>query len=111
MTGPAITTDRAAGALVAADVLRYAFSQGPGRDFVAPLGPPGRPLPTPDGTLPPTGRTDDRLPWVWGSVDLLEDTPYPGAVAGGARPAVERLEHALVMAFGLQRRDPSNLFN
>ena len=75
-------------------MLRYAFRQGPGRDFVAPLGPPERPLTTSFGTLPGNVATDRMCPLVWGTVDLCEDTVYPrpaptslaGRTAHPARP-------------------------
>jgi len=93
------------------DVLRYAYRQGAGRDFVAPLGPPQRPLTTTFGTLPAHVATDPLCPLVWGTVDLLDDAPYPHLCAESDLSPTERLQHALVMAFGLQRREPSNMFN
>jgi hypothetical protein len=93
------------------DVLRYAFSQGPGRDFVARLGPPERPLTTSFGTLPDGVATDPMHQLVWGSVDLFEDALYPGRCTTVGLSTEELIQHALVMAFGLQRREPSNLFN
>lgn len=93
----------------AEDVLRYAFSQAPGRDFVAPLGPPGRPLTTTFGCRRdrvPEGRA---LPW--GTADLLADARYPQPCGDCSLSPAERLHHALVAAFGLQRQEPSNLFN
>ncbi len=93
------------------DVLRYAFSQGPGRDFVAPLGPPERPLSSSFGMLPAGVATDRMCPLVWGTVDLFEDTIYPHPCSALWLSPEDRIQHALVMAFGLQRREPSNLFN
>ncbi|MGH9126023.1 MAG: hypothetical protein ACRDZ8_15050 [Acidimicrobiales bacterium] len=93
------------------DVLRFAFSQGPGRDFVATLGPPERPLTTSFGLLPAGARTDRVHPLVSGSVDLLEATPYPAICNDKGLTVTERWQHAAVMAFGLQRREPANLFN
>lgn len=93
------------------DVLRYVFSQGPGRDFVAPLGPRQRPVTTSFGTLPERVATDRMCRLVWGTADLLEETVYPTACAADWLSDRDRLQHALVMAFGLQRREPSNLFN
>lgn len=99
-------------ALSAADsVLRYAFSQGPGRDTVVPLGPLERRLTTSFGSLPSRVRADRVAELVWGTVDLLEDTAYPQVCPAGDLSCTERIQHALVMAFGLQRREPSNLFN
>ncbi len=93
------------------DVLRYAYRQGAGRDFVAPLGPPERPLTSSFGTIADAVATDRWCPLVWGTVDLLADTTYPGPCSDLGAPVAPRLQHALVMAFGLQRREPSNLFN
>jgi hypothetical protein len=93
------------------DVLRYAFSQGPGRDFVSPVGPPARPVTTSFGALPDGIATDRTCPLVWGTVDLLDDTVYPQRCAADWLSTRDRLQHALVMAWGLQRREPSNLFN
>ncbi|MDQ1411765.1 MAG: hypothetical protein QOE07_353 [Acidimicrobiaceae bacterium] len=93
------------------DVLRYAFRQGPGRDLVAPLGPPERALTTSFGSLPDAVATDRMCRLVWGTADLLEDTAYPGACSPPLLSMPDRVQHALVMAFGLQRREPSNLFN
>jgi hypothetical protein len=95
----------------ATDVLRYAFSQAAGRDFVAPLGTEGRPLTTSFGSRPGSVATDPLFPLAWGTNDLLEDTPYPDACRAGDLAVSERIQHALVLAFGLQRREPSNLFN
>lgn len=93
------------------DVLRYAFRQGPGRDQVAPLGPPERPLTTSFGS-PPAGAATDRLRWLpWGTVDLLEDIGFPQRGAEPAMSVEDRIQHALIIAFGVQRREPSNLFN
>jgi hypothetical protein len=44
-------------------------------------------------------------------VDLLEDTTYPDHCPDREMATTDRLQHALVTAFGLQRREPSNLFN
>src|SRR5580704_7578538 len=93
------------------EVLRYAFSQGPGRDFVAPPEPSPRPLTTTFGTLPDAVATERVAPLVWGTVDLLEDTAYPDRCAPSGLATEERIQHARVMAFGLQHREPSNLFN
>ncbi len=93
------------------DVLRYAFSQGSGRDFVAPLGPPERPLTTSFGTLPADVGTDPMCRLIWGSVDLFDSSVYPGPCPEGGLSTIDRIQHALVMAFGLQRREPSNMFN
>jgi hypothetical protein len=94
-----------------ATVLRYAFSQGAGRDFVAPLAPGDRPLTTTFGTLPARVGSDRMQRLSWGTADLLEDSAYPLACLGSGLTPMEQLHHALVMAFGLQRREPSNLFN
>jgi hypothetical protein len=93
------------------DVLRYAFRQGPGRDAVAPLEASERPLTTSFGTLPAHVATDRMCPLVWGTVDLGEDTLFPLPFPDLGLSPEERIQHALVMAFGLQRREPSNLFN
>jgi len=93
------------------EVLRYAFSQGPGRDLVAPPDSSLRPLTTTFGTLPDAVATDRIAPLVWGTVDLLDDTRYPDQYAPSGLATEERVQHALVMAFGLQHREPSNLFN
>ncbi|MDQ1427816.1 MAG: hypothetical protein QOK39_1292 [Acidimicrobiaceae bacterium] len=93
------------------DVVRYAFRQGPGRGFVAPLEAGERPLTTSFGSLPETVATDRLAALVWGTVDLLEETPYPALCTPQSGPVADRIQHALVMAFGLQRREPSNLFN
>jgi hypothetical protein len=97
--------------LGADEVVRYAFRQGPGRDLVAPLGPPERPLTTSFGLLPADVATDRMCPLAWGTVDLLEDTAYPHTCPVPGMSIRDRIQHALVMAFGLQRREPSNLFN
>ena len=91
--------------------MRYAFRQGPGRGFVAPLEAGERPLTTSFGSLPEKVATDRLAALVWGTVDLLEDTPYPALCPPLCGPVADRIQHALVMAFGLQRREPSNLFN
>jgi hypothetical protein len=108
MTGVPVTDLAAVGA---EDVLRYAFSQAPGRDFVAPLGPSPRPLTTTFGSLPEQIALDRTWDLPWGTTDLLADAPYPERCAAVELSVEERWQHALVTAFGLQRREPSNLFN
>ncbi len=97
----------------AEDVLRYAYRQGPGRDIAGagPLGTPEGPPTTTFGTLPRGIATDRMCNLVWGTVDLLEATAYPTRCPDLDLPVEARLQHALVIAFGLQRREPSNLFN
>jgi hypothetical protein len=93
------------------DVRRYAFRQGPGRDVDDPFEGLARPLTSSFGTLPAHVATDRMCPLVWGTVDLGEDAVFPEPFPDLGLPARERIQHALLMAFGLQRREPSNLFN
>ncbi|HEX3540171.1 MAG TPA: hypothetical protein VHT75_06955 [Acidimicrobiales bacterium] len=97
--------------LSADDVLRYAFSQAPGRDFVAPLGPEGRGLTTTFGSCGHGAATGHGRGLPWGTADLLAATPYPGSCTTTLLSPEDRLLHALVAAFGIQRQEPSNLFN
>jgi hypothetical protein len=93
------------------DTRRYAFNQGPGRDLFGSFAGDQRPLTTSFGSLPATVTTDPLCQLAWGSVDLLEDSAYPGPCAHSDLSMTARIQHALVTAFGLQRREPSNLFN
>ena len=92
------------------DVLRYAFRQGAGRDLLAGPG-TEQPLTTTFGNPPAGVMTDGVASLAWGTSDLLDDTAYPEPCAVDHLAADERLHHALIMAFGLLRREPSNLFN
>jgi hypothetical protein len=63
------------------------------------------------GALP--GLADPRraVPLPFGTTDLLEASPFPARQAAGSAPGHDRLGHALVTAFGLQRREPHNSYN
>lgn len=93
------------------DVLRYAFSQGPGRDFVAPPEPPDVAPTSTFGALPEAVSADRMCRLVWGTVDVLEDTVFPDPSSTSGLSSEDRIQHSLIMAFGLQHREPSNLFN
>jgi hypothetical protein len=95
----------------AQDVLRFAVSQGPGRDAAAEEDGPQPPLTTSFGTLPERVATDRMVRLAWGTVDLLEDAAFPGPCGLDPPSDALRWQHAMVMAFGLQHREPSNLFN
>ncbi len=61
----------------------------------------------------PPGRANPgraaRLPF--GTVDLLEGIPFPRYPVRWAGPRRDQLGHALIAAFGPQRREPANLYN
>ncbi|MFB9593533.1 hypothetical protein [Streptomyces racemochromogenes] len=103
-------------ALSARDVLRFAFAQGAGNALVtAPIRVTENPVST-AGDLPPGTLPDRRTPLPTGTHEHLADLPYPRRrVTAQAldRPdaAQRRLGHALVAAFGIQRREPSNPYN
>jgi hypothetical protein len=93
------------------EVMRYAFRQGPGRDFMVSPEPSERPVTSTFATLPGTVATDRMCRLVWGTVDLLEGIAYPETGSAPDLSIDDRLQHSLIMAFGLQHREPSNLFN
>jgi hypothetical protein len=99
--------------MTAEQLLRFAFTQSSNETIVTEPAFPGDPelLATTAGERP--GRADPeraaRLPF--GTVDLLEATPFPVHPAGCAGAVHDRLGHALVAAFGPQRREPANLYN
>ncbi len=95
------------------DVLRFAFSQGAGNALVtAPIRVTENPVTT-AGLLPAGALPDRRTPLPRGTHEYLADLPYPrrGVAADPAATADQRLGHALVAAFGIQRREPSNPYN
>ncbi|MGW2589771.1 nitroreductase family protein [Streptomyces sp. NPDC001515] len=102
---------------MARDRMWYLYAAGADRPPVPPVPPgteppPGVPvsaLPVAP-RLPDAARPDDLTALPAGTVDLLEDTPFPaGRIAG--LPEDRALAHALVAAFGVQRREPENPFN
>ncbi|MEU6232277.1 hypothetical protein [Kitasatospora sp. NPDC047058] len=95
------------------ELRRFAFEQGAGKAFVAP-GPQIDPsIGTTSGQLPAGVRPDAGRPLALGTSRLLRRTPFPAALRPEDGPAAgeETLDHLLVTAFGLQRREPSNSFN
>ncbi|MEV7594021.1 hypothetical protein AB0O42_27515 [Streptomyces sp. NPDC089922] len=119
----------AALSLSSRDVLRFAFAQGAGNALVTtPIRVTEHPVST-AGTLPPGTLADRRTPLPPGTHEHLEDLPYPrrgaaptlpdtpaapdAAAVAEAAPGEphRRLGHALVAAFGIQRREPSNPYN
>lgn len=104
------------------ELLRFAFTQGsmqttvdsavltrwPQRDG-APSPHTPEPLATTAGRPPGSADPKRATSLPFGTLDVLEETRFPScpaAYAGG-----DRVGHALVTAFGLQRREPSNIYN
>ncbi|MFF3606992.1 hypothetical protein [Streptomyces sp. NPDC002463] len=102
---------------MARDRMWYLFAAGADRPAVPPIPPDTEPLlgvPVSElpvaPRLPDTARRDDLTALPPGTVDLLEDTPFPAGRITGV-PEDQELAHALVAAFGVQRREPENPFN
>ncbi|WP_329613439.1 hypothetical protein OG244_09160 [Streptomyces brevispora] len=102
---------------MARDRMWYVFAAGADRPAVPPMPPGAEPPPgVPVSALPvaprlpDTARHDDLTVLPPGTVDLLEDTPFPAGRITGV-PEDQALAHALVAAFGVQRREPENPFN
>lgn len=92
------------------EVLRFAFSQGSGKSIVTePIS--VQTAATTSGRLPAAARLTSTTALPFGTVDLLADTPYPRRAGFSGADRRVRLGHALVAAFGLQRREPSNPYN
>lgn len=104
------------------ELLRFTFTQGSKQTIVgttvfpgwSPRG--GAPSPyawdllaTTAGTPPGPADPGRAATLPFGTVDVLEATPFPSCPAAGGGP--DRVGHALVAAFGPQRREPSNIYN
>lgn len=104
------------------ELLRFAFAQGSKQTIVGttvfpgwlPRG--GAPGPyawdlaaTTAGTPPEPADLERATSLPFGTVDILQATPFPVCPATGA--GRDRVGHALVTAFGPQRREPSNVYN
>ncbi|MFP8884825.1 hypothetical protein [Streptomyces mangrovi] len=88
------------------------FAYGNGADRPEPPVPPPGPLTETEVVpgLPDAARSGPLTALPHGTVDLLEELPFPrGRFAG--EPGTDRLGHALAAAFGVQRREPENPFN
>ncbi|MFD7862466.1 nitroreductase family protein [Streptomyces sp. NPDC059783] len=102
---------------MARDRMWYLYAAGADRPPVPPVPPgteppPGVPvsaLPVAP-RLPDAARPGDLTALPPGTVDLLEDAPFPAGRITGV-PDDRALAHALVAAFGVQRREPENPFN
>lgn len=102
---------------MARDRMWYLYAAGADRPAVPPMPPDAEPPPgVPVSALPVaprlpgTARLDDLTALPPGTVDLLEDAPFPAGRVTGV-PEDRALAHALVAAFGVQRREPENPFN
>ncbi|MEU3226229.1 nitroreductase family protein [Streptomyces sp. NPDC006976] len=102
---------------MARDRMWYLFAAGADRPAEPPMPPDAEPPPgVPVSALPVaprlpgTARFDDLTALPPGTVDLLEDAPFPAGRITGV-PEDRALAHALVAAFGVQRREPENPFN
>lgn len=80
--------------------------------------PPGHPEPAPERpdthvapALPEAARGRAGHPLPHGTTELLERAPFPHGRPAAPAPPPAALGHALVTAFGLQRREPENPFN
>ncbi len=104
------------------ELLRFAFTQGSKQTIVGttvfPGWSPRAVVPSPPawdltattaGTPPEPADQGRATSLPFGTVDMLEATPFPCCPAAGA--SQDRIGHALVTAFGVQRREPSNIYN
>lgn len=103
--------------ITTSDVRLFAYEQGPWRGRLDRHPRIDHTVPTTAAVPPAAARgTDGRL-LPYGTHRLLAGARYPqlpalpAGAAGAAGAAGERLGHLLVAAVGLQRREPSNLFN
>ncbi|MCG3044172.1 hypothetical protein L7D48_26940 [Streptomyces sp. S1A] len=93
------------------------FAYGSGADRPRPPAQPAGPLSETDVDpgLPDAARSGAPAALPHGTVDLLEELPFPGGRftggADGTDAGTDRLGHALVAAFGVHRREPENPFN
>lgn len=96
-----------------ASLLRFAFCQGSNRTIVRePVAATPRLLATTAGARPGQARPERATPLPFGTADLLEAAQFPAfPAAAGAENASDRLGHALVTAFGPQRRELANAYN
>lgn len=93
----------------ARDPMWFAYATGEDRPDV-PEEPPGTEHDeSTSPALPPTGPHGVALPH--GTVELLEQAPFPHARAVAPHDTSEVLGHALTAVFGLQRTEPDNPFN
>jgi hypothetical protein len=102
--------------VMARDPLWYAFGLGQDAPAETPASAAEPVSEATSGPLPPSARLDRRSPLPSGTVDLLGSVRYPTGRVGRRRDMdvevpIDRLGHALVTAFGLQRREPTNPFN
>lgn len=93
------------------DVRLFAYEQGPWRGRLDRNPRIDHTMPT-SATVPPAAaRGADGRPLPYGTHQWLADAPYPQTPALPPEPVEDRLGRLLIAALGLQRREPSNLFN
>ncbi|GGM60986.1 hypothetical protein GCM10012275_35040 [Longimycelium tulufanense] len=92
-------------------ILRFAFAQGSGKTIVTNPIVPERGAKTTAEQQPPGLMSESTRPLPYGVTDLLSEAGFPNGRPSVSADNAARFGQMLVAGFGLQRREPSHVFN